>query len=299
MCITILSLVLDPFNKSNKAIKSIMMPLHSGSTVDVKYLAKAYDDEMLIPLLKSVYRYKTFKEQGTGETSHTESDERGEYDAFEQDENDIDDIFGDETESAEERISENIKSEFSSFRKEKYSFHYSTKEKLSWFKTKEAIFPNISTLARQILRIPGTQIENERVFSLAGRIATPLRNRISTSTINNLIAIAKNYPDFTETELEANSQPRTIEEYADLLTEREEVEKAKGGASNVSVGSKNFNGGSANEPYNSTLVYSLAYEEKSIVLCKNTCHQVGPTCSLPYAINWTLIGINNFRRLKI
>ena len=166
-----LSLVLDPFYKSNKAMKSIMMPLHSGSTVDVKYLAKTHDDEVLIPQLKSVYRYKKFKEQGSGETSDTDSDERGEHDAFEQDENDTDEIFGDEAESAEERLSNNIKAELSSFRKEKYAS--STEEKLSWFKTKEAIFPNVSTLARQILWIPATQIENERVFSLAGRIATP------------------------------------------------------------------------------------------------------------------------------
>ena len=220
-----LSLVLDPFYKSNKAIKSIMMPLHSESTVDVKHLAKTYDDEVLIPLLKSVYRYKKFKEQGTGDTSDTEFEERGENDAFEQDENDLDDIFGDEVESAKKRLSKNIKTELSSFRKEKYSSHNSTEKKLSWFKTKEAIFPNISTLARQILRIPVTQIDNERVFSLAGRIATPLRNRISTSTINKLIAIAKTYPDFTKTELEANSQPRTIAEYSDFITELEEVEK--------------------------------------------------------------------------
>ena len=118
-----LSLVLDPFYKSNKAIKSIMVSFHSGSTVNVKYLAKTYNDEVLIPLLKSVYRYKKFKEHGTGETSDMVSEERGEHVAFEQDENDMDDIFGNATESAEDRLSKNIKAELSSFRKEKYSSH--------------------------------------------------------------------------------------------------------------------------------------------------------------------------------
>ena len=91
------------------------------------------------------------------------------------------------------------------------------------------------------------QIVNERVFSLEGRVATPLRHIIDTNIINNLIAIAKHYYEFKKTEMEPRAQPRTFDESSDFLMGLEDVEMDDRGSRNVSASSKNFENGSANE----------------------------------------------------
>ena len=74
--------------------------------------------------------------------------------------------------------------------------------------------------------IPPTQIDNERVFSFAGRIATPLRNRISTAVIDQLVSISKNYPDFDKIENEDVIKICSMEEFSDFLTKAEELDES-------------------------------------------------------------------------
>jgi hypothetical protein len=64
----------------------------------------------------------------------------------------------------------------------------------------EAVFPCEGFLARQYLGIPGSQIEIERIFSVAS-ILTNLRcSRLGLENLNNLIMIYKNWPSDSRTD---------------------------------------------------------------------------------------------------
>ncbi len=52
-----------------------------------------------------------------------------------------------------------------------------------------AAYPLISDILARISVLPGSSAEVERVFSAMKRIKTPIRNRLSTSTLDNLIRI--------------------------------------------------------------------------------------------------------------
>ncbi len=43
-------------------------------------------------------------------------------------------------------------------------------DRLAWWRIHETPFPNVSFLAKQILGIPGSQIETEHVFNLVGML---------------------------------------------------------------------------------------------------------------------------------
>lgn len=54
--------------------------------------------------------------------------------------------------------------------------------------------PIIKALARLALGIPESQTENERIFSMSGRLSYPLRNKLGTEMINHLISVAQTFP---------------------------------------------------------------------------------------------------------
>lgn len=96
------------------------------------------------------------------------------------------------TESDHEREKRFITSELSRFRKEPFSSSQISKQK--WLALKRDAFPTVIRLAQHILGIPPSQIDNERIFTSAGRTGTPRPNSITTSQINDLFNISKNYP---------------------------------------------------------------------------------------------------------
>lgn len=68
-------------------------------------------------------------------------------------------------------------------------------DKLKWLRRNTEKYPTVVSQSRRIKSIPPTQIDNEPLFSLTGRIANPLRSRLRTENIDNLISICRNYPD--------------------------------------------------------------------------------------------------------
>ena len=160
----------------------------------IRDLAKKYDDSVILPLLANVYRHRRAGQQGAGQDSDTDTNTDGEKEPLHPEEDGDEDIFLDEGESDDERIRKIVKMELRAFRGERFYNIISATAKLSWLKDNQAGFPTVACLARQVLGTPPTQVKNERVFSLAGRIAAPLRNRISTNLISNLVAIARNHP---------------------------------------------------------------------------------------------------------
>ena len=64
--------------------------------------------------------------------------------------------------------------------------------------TTGAAYPLISDILARISVLPGSSAEAERVFSTMKRIKTPIRNRLKTTTLDNLIRIAMTGPPLSD-----------------------------------------------------------------------------------------------------
>lgn len=63
---------------------------------------------------------------------------------------------------------------------------------LDWWRENERAFPSLAELASVVFSVPGSQIECERVFSLAGLITAGSRNRLGAENMDMLVFISKN-----------------------------------------------------------------------------------------------------------
>jgi len=63
---------------------------------------------------------------------------------------------------------------------------------LGWWRENATKYPVISELARMLLAIPASQIECERVFSLAGLVTQSLRNKMGVENMGTQVFIHKN-----------------------------------------------------------------------------------------------------------
>lgn len=61
-----------------------------------------------------------------------------------------------------------------------------------WWKARENVYPTISMLAKKILCITASSASSERVFSTAGNIITPKRNRMTLHHLSALVFLKNN-----------------------------------------------------------------------------------------------------------
>ncbi|KAK7157104.1 hypothetical protein R3I94_007001 [Phoxinus phoxinus] len=66
---------------------------------------------------------------------------------------------------------------------------------LSWWKTSRSRYPHLAELARRYLRIPGTSVRAERVFSTAGIIVNKKRSALDSENVDLLVFLANNLRD--------------------------------------------------------------------------------------------------------
>src|SRR5437762_12202968 len=58
---------------------------------------------------------------------------------------------------------------------------------LEWWKESHSMYPKLSKMARDVLAVPATSAGIEREFSISGRVVTKQRNRLSPTTIRDLM----------------------------------------------------------------------------------------------------------------
>src|SRR5579859_4019065 len=63
----------------------------------------------------------------------------------------------------------------------------SVTDSLSWWKNTQATYPKLSKMARDVLAVPATGAGVEREFSISGRVMTKQRNRLSPTTIRDIM----------------------------------------------------------------------------------------------------------------
>ena len=118
-----------------------------------------------------------------------------------------------------------MKKELAAFRRARFPSTATVQERLAWIGKNELRFPAVASLARHILGIPATKIENERVFSHSGRNANPLRNRLKTTVIDQMVSIGRNYPDMDNIERRDVATVTSMEEFSDFLNNAKDLEE--------------------------------------------------------------------------
>jgi hypothetical protein len=68
----------------------------------------------------------------------------------------------------------------------------SDSDPLVWWRQSAVTFPMLAVVAKKYLCIPATSVASERLFSGAGQIVTPLRNRLDQENVNKMLFLSKN-----------------------------------------------------------------------------------------------------------
>jgi hypothetical protein len=84
---------------------------------------------------------------------------------------------------------DNVESEITVFMRERAD---PDTDSLVWWKDNSDKYSRLSVLARRYLAVPSTSFQSERIFSAAGLIVTKLRNRLSSSCIDQIISLNEN-----------------------------------------------------------------------------------------------------------
>ena len=63
---------------------------------------------------------------------------------------------------------------------------------LTWWRSHENKYPNLSRVARWFLGVQATSVASERVFSVAGDILSAKRSQLKPENVNTLIFLKKN-----------------------------------------------------------------------------------------------------------
>ncbi len=89
-----------------------------------------------------------------------------------------------------------MKNELLRYRGERYAegHHFDSAMKMVFWKKKHT-YPYIFVLASAFLCITGSQIENERSFSVAGVVTRQRRSRLNVKNLENIMQIYHNYQD--------------------------------------------------------------------------------------------------------
>ncbi len=66
-----------------------------------------------------------------------------------------------------------------------------------WWKTHQKLFPVLAQMAKTYLAIFASSADVERLFSVAGRVVSPLRTSLSSSKVEKLIFLHRNIDRFS------------------------------------------------------------------------------------------------------
>ncbi|KAJ7538060.1 hypothetical protein O6H91_11G033100 [Diphasiastrum complanatum] len=149
-----IALMLDPRFKGLSLVRDYV-----GRDAAIQIVGE-YDVKVLIPLLVTCFNRLNPGAQTTQPLEHDVADS----------------LFGHQA-SDEEATTNLVKSELSLFRRLNIPLKECSSP-LQWWKDHEVQFPNVGFLARQILGIVGSQIECERVFSIASVLTSLRRCRL-------------------------------------------------------------------------------------------------------------------------
>lgn len=181
----VMTLLLDPRYCKGEIFMRLAIDSAAG-----KALFKQYTDQILIPVAASLKNHLLATPTGgtrdardgapiapPRETALTDSD----------------DEQADPITLHDEGIRAQVEKELKKFRRhEDLPVSPEDTSPLEWWKEHADDFPILSQLARIVLAVPGSQIECERVFSLAGLLTKNLRNKMCAERLDHMVFLGKN-----------------------------------------------------------------------------------------------------------
>ena len=205
----ILALMLDPRYKSMKCLLRVVSK-EEGLQVITAY------DNVLVDFLCTIYKkhHNCSVVASEGNPSTTDID------------TDSNPFFGksQSSESNDFEIRAILKREIATYRSLKYEGGIQFEDGMLWLLQEQEKFPHIVKLSRAILCITGSQIENERSFSVAGIITNHRRSSLGMENLDHIMQIYHNYPSDEST---TNVRPMDIIKVAEEEEATEGVEQGE------------------------------------------------------------------------
>ena len=178
----VMALMLDPRYCRGQTFQS----LHDDQSA-AKALWRQYTCEALIPAtvtLASNRMTHMFPTVDDDDNVGAQKAETGICDSDSDQDGDLDNV----------ELTKKVELELRLFRKAKDLLEFADKKvsPLRWWAIHATTYPSLAELARIVLAIPGSQIECERVFSLAGLLTARLRSRMSPENLGSIVFLSKN-----------------------------------------------------------------------------------------------------------
>eukprot|EP00873_Tetraselmis_striata_P008534 jgi/Tetstr1/428798/TSEL_018785.t1 len=173
---------------------------------DAIMLIKQYKDDVLLEALLTLHRTMEEAKQAAGDAERAAGDGGT---AWDEAEDDLDLMRDEEPDEgalelmAEDNRKHMVEAEWSRYltkasQLRKAGGFEKGKNVLDWWRMHGADFPLVAELARLLLCIPASQIECERIFSLAGLVTQHMRNRMGVEMMSQHVFIKKNVDAATE-----------------------------------------------------------------------------------------------------
>eukprot|EP00854_Cymbomonas_tetramitiformis_P006881 gene6881-8215_t len=180
-----LSLAIHPQYKGLSDIVGLL----KRDTTAVKSLREQYDREVLIPMCIA-YKAWIAGPQGEAPPARSDAPEATETTPEPRKYADLDEDVV--THEATDPTAESVKAELLRFRQHKVEPDACF---APWWEKNEHMYTWLAPVARVLGGIPGSQIENERIFSIAGFVVGLRRTRLSAESLDLIVHIFKNFPD--------------------------------------------------------------------------------------------------------
>ena len=179
----VMAIMLDPRFCRGQTFQAV----HGQDEAAAKTLWRRYTCEALIPAavaLAANRASKQFPTEDDDDNDGAKPAETGICDSDSDQENELDNI----------ELTRKVEIELRLFRKAKDlpDFADTKVSPLRWWAQHATTYPLLAELARIVLAVPGSQIECERIFSLAGLLTARLRNRMSPENLASLVFLSKN-----------------------------------------------------------------------------------------------------------
>lgn len=185
----VVALLLDPRHCSGQ----VLLDMAGGDMEAAKQVFKQYTDEALVPMAVDLRRHKLDDQRAARGQSNVRPAGRASRGPIFLDD---DDGRTQELVQTDTALHQQVNLELKSFRNHPDLPDINDGENpvspLAWWRDHSPNFPILSELARVILAVPASQIECERVFSLAGLLTKNLRNKMSPEKLAECVFCSKN-----------------------------------------------------------------------------------------------------------
>ncbi len=189
-----IALCLDHRHKRMKCLIEYLSDKNKANQIVTEY-----DEKVLVPMLKDAYKKLHNKKADTTSISrlHNQTEEQKSInDRVDREHSYSCGLFSDELPTPEDKIiTDACIAELKNFRLRNISDEEMKLHTLDWWRENRSHYPIIASVAKDIHGIPASQVEVERIFSIAGILTGMRRCNLGVLNLDSIVKIVKNWPD--------------------------------------------------------------------------------------------------------